>query len=216
MCVPLLLRLASRSRSAPIKAVELTRQFICSQLRPRPLPSGASFPPSPRQQELQLTLTSHPLRPSELRADSFRGASPVLHPAVRLRPAADSRRCCLQNFVAYVQYENKLVELALWDTAGQEDFDRLRPLSYNDTDVVLIVFAINHRPSLENVRDKVRRRRPPCGQARARCSLATDKPSVDRPRARSGTLRSHTFSRRRQSCSLAPRQIFGPTRRHSR
>lgn len=44
----------------------------------------------------------------------------------------------------------------MWDTAGQEDFDRLRPLSYNDTDVVLIVFAINHRPSLENVKDKVR------------------------------------------------------------
>lgn len=61
-----------------------------------------------------------------------------------------------ENFVTQVQYESKLVELALWDTAGQEDFDRLRPLSYNDTDVVLIVFAINHRPSLENVKDKVR------------------------------------------------------------
>ena len=50
----------------------------------------------------------------------------------------------------------KIIELALWDTAGQEDFDRLRPLSYNDTDVILIVFACNHRPSLMNVQDKVR------------------------------------------------------------
>ena len=50
---------------------------------------------------------------------------------------------------------SKLIELALWDTAGQEDFDRLRPLSYNDTDVVLVVFACNHRPSLLNVQDKV-------------------------------------------------------------
>lgn len=50
---------------------------------------------------------------------------------------------------------SKLIELALWDTAGQEDFDRLRPLSYNDTDVILVVFAINHRPSLLNVQDKV-------------------------------------------------------------
>jgi Rho family protein len=49
----------------------------------------------------------------------------------------------------------KTIEMALWDTAGQEDFDRLRPLSYNDTDVILIVFACNHRPSLENVYDKV-------------------------------------------------------------
>ncbi|TXT09589.1 uncharacterized protein COLE_03523 [Cutaneotrichosporon oleaginosum] len=48
----------------------------------------------------------------------------------------------------------KTIEMALWDTAGQEDFDRLRPLSYNDTDVILIVFACNHRPSLENVYDK--------------------------------------------------------------
>jgi GTPase SAR1 family protein len=50
---------------------------------------------------------------------------------------------------------SKLIELALWDTAGQEDFDRLRPLSYNDTDVILVVFAVNHRPSLLNVQDKV-------------------------------------------------------------
>lgn len=48
----------------------------------------------------------------------------------------------------------KTIELALWDTAGQEDFDRLRPLSYNDTDVILVVFACNHRPSLLNVQDK--------------------------------------------------------------
>jgi hypothetical protein len=50
---------------------------------------------------------------------------------------------------------SKLIELALWDTAGQEDFDRLRPLSYNETDVILVVFACNHRPSLMNVQDKV-------------------------------------------------------------
>lgn len=49
---------------------------------------------------------------------------------------------------------SKIIELALWDTAGQEDFDRLRPLSYNDTDVILVVFACNHRPSLLNVQDK--------------------------------------------------------------
>lgn len=48
----------------------------------------------------------------------------------------------------------KSLDLILWDTAGQEDFDRLRPLSYNETDVVLIVFAVNHRVSLDNVSDK--------------------------------------------------------------
>lgn len=40
------------------------------------------------------------------------------------------------------------MELALWDTAGQEDYDRLRPLSYPDTDVILMCFSIDSPDSL--------------------------------------------------------------------
>jgi len=47
------------------------------------------------------------------------------------------------------------VSLALWDTAGQEEYDRLRPLSYPETDVVFICFAIDCPNSLSNVLDKV-------------------------------------------------------------
>lgn len=54
-----------------------------------------------------------------------------------------------------VTYEGKLIELALWDTAGQEEYDRLRPLSYPESDVILIVFAIDFPPSMLNVQDKV-------------------------------------------------------------
>lgn len=51
---------------------------------------------------------------------------------------------------------NKLVEFALWDTAGQEEYDRLRPLSYPDTDVILVCFSCDYPSSIENIEDKVR------------------------------------------------------------
>jgi len=60
-----------------------------------------------------------------------------------------------ENYVTLVQFEGKVVELALWDTAGQEEYDRLRPLSYPDSDVILIVFSIDFPVSLGNVQDKV-------------------------------------------------------------
>ena len=50
--------------------------------------------------------------------------------------------------------DNVEVELSLWDTAGQEDFDKLRPFSYPDSHVVLIVFSIDSPDSLENVVEK--------------------------------------------------------------
>uniref|UniRef100_G1TGR0 Ras homolog family member C n=1 Tax=Oryctolagus cuniculus TaxID=9986 RepID=G1TGR0_RABIT len=56
-----------------------------------------------------------------------------------------------ENYVADVEVDGRRVELALWDTAGQEEHDRLRPLSYPDTDVVLLCFAISSPDSLENV-----------------------------------------------------------------
>ena len=57
-----------------------------------------------------------------------------------------------------VECEGKLVELALWDTAGQEEYDRLRPLSYPESDVILIVFSVDFPVSLGNVQEKVSRR----------------------------------------------------------
>jgi len=59
-----------------------------------------------------------------------------------------------ENYVTMVSFEGKSVELALWDTAGQEEYDRLRPLSYPESDVILIVFSIDFPVSLANVQDK--------------------------------------------------------------
>jgi len=59
-----------------------------------------------------------------------------------------------ENYVADIEVDGKQVELALWDTAGQEDYDRLRPLSYPDTDVILMCFSIDSPDSLENILEK--------------------------------------------------------------
>ncbi|SCZ90194.1 BZ3500_MvSof-1268-A1-R1_Chr1-3g01832 [Microbotryum saponariae] len=56
-----------------------------------------------------------------------------------------------ENHVKDMTIENVPVELALWDTAGQEDFDRLRSLSYADSHVICICFSVDQPTSLENV-----------------------------------------------------------------
>lgn len=75
-----------------------------------------------------------------------------------------------ENSTVTVPVEDKLVELSLWDTAGipppssspliyfylvvilgQEDYDRLRPLSYPNSHVILVCCAVNNAESFANI-----------------------------------------------------------------
>lgn len=58
------------------------------------------------------------------------------------------------NYAVTVIIGDEPYTLGLFDTAGQEDYDRLRPLSYPQTDVFLICFNVTSPPSFENVKEK--------------------------------------------------------------
>lgn len=58
------------------------------------------------------------------------------------------------NYSENMCVNGKFVSLNLWDTAGQEDYDRLRPLSYPQTDVFLACFSIISPISFEHIEHK--------------------------------------------------------------
>lgn len=58
------------------------------------------------------------------------------------------------NYSCNVMVDGRPFNLGLWDTAGQEDYDRLRPLSYPQTDVFLVMFSVVGPASFYNVSGK--------------------------------------------------------------
>ena len=55
------------------------------------------------------------------------------------------------NYSVNVRVDNEPINLSLWDTAGQEDYKMIRPLSYPQTDVFIICFSVIYPASFENV-----------------------------------------------------------------
>jgi len=58
------------------------------------------------------------------------------------------------NFTTGVDVDGKLINFALWDTAGQEEYARLRALSYPETDVFLLCFSVVSPASFDNIKTK--------------------------------------------------------------
>lgn len=58
------------------------------------------------------------------------------------------------NYAVNLMIGGEAYKLGLFDTAGQEEYDRLRALAYPSTDVFLVCFSVASPYSFENVRDK--------------------------------------------------------------
>jgi len=58
------------------------------------------------------------------------------------------------NYSKNYDFSGRLVRLDLYDTAGQEDYDRLRVICYPNTDVFLVCFSVESEASLNNVKSR--------------------------------------------------------------
>ncbi|WFD08441.1 hypothetical protein MVES1_003817 [Malassezia vespertilionis] len=94
-------------------------------------------------------ITSEQLRTSSSNRAS--GTNPFRH---RTNFPSEYVPTVFDNYAVTVMIGEDPYTLGLFDTAGQEDYDRLRPLSYPQTDVFLVCFSVTSPASFENVREK--------------------------------------------------------------
>lgn len=58
------------------------------------------------------------------------------------------------NYTANAIVDGQPINLGLWDTAGSDEYNTLRPLSYPGTDVFIICFSLASPASFESVKSK--------------------------------------------------------------
>src|SRR3990167_1415483 len=73
--------------------------------------------------------------------DGATGKTSLLISFVHNNFAMDYIPTCLDHTEVTVFKDGTEHRLALWDSAGEEDYDRLRPLSYPQTDIFIITFS---------------------------------------------------------------------------
>lgn len=60
-----------------------------------------------------------------------------------------------ENYLTSMEINGSRIALSLLDTAGQEDYDRLRAVMYPDTDCLIVCFSIDNIMTFENVETRV-------------------------------------------------------------
>ena len=66
----------------------------------------------------------------------------------------DYQPSVFDNYAANVLFEDQIISLQLWDTAGQSDYDRLRPLSYPETNCFILAYSSINPVSFANAETK--------------------------------------------------------------
>ena len=87
--------------------------------------------------------------------DGCCGKTSLLHAYAKNEFINEHHPTIVDTHVQIIQLENdKKVELVIYDTAGQEEYDKLRPIFYKDTNVILLCYSIDLPNSLTNIPDK--------------------------------------------------------------
>lgn len=58
------------------------------------------------------------------------------------------------NYNTVITVDDKAYNLGLWDTAGQEEYDKMRTVSYPHTDVFVLCFSLVQPNSFDNVKNR--------------------------------------------------------------
>ncbi|KAH3662292.1 hypothetical protein OGAPHI_005542 [Ogataea philodendri] len=85
--------------------------------------------------------------------DSGCGKTSLLSSYIRGSFPTEYEPTIFENHRAFLQDSTKqhILTVDLWDTAGQEDYERLRRLSYQDSNLIILAYSLAAKDSLLNI-----------------------------------------------------------------